>query len=314
MSFSKVLLIVCFCALSSACSLFGPETEKPDIPENTLYLQSIDALKDGNYTLAVEKLELLEARYPFGEFSQQAQLELIFAYYKNDEPDAAIVSADRFVRLNPAHENVDYAYYLKGLAAFEQTSGWLEKYLPIDENQRDPGAALESFDAFANLVGRYPNSQYAADANKRMLFLKNRLATHEVQVAQYYMERGAYIAAANRGRYVVENYQETLATPRALELMYQAYTQLKLDDLAQDSKSVLAENFPDYSIQSYESKRDSLLSTATFGLLGATNNKPPLWSPAIETTPGTDKNADNQHNSDTTKRSWLDRLSFGLFK
>ncbi|MFT5708667.1 MAG: outer membrane protein assembly factor BamD, partial [Oceanospirillaceae bacterium] len=130
MHFSKILFIVSFCAITSGCSVFGPEAEKPDIPENTLYLQAIDALKDANYLLAVEKLELLEARYPFGEYSQQAQLELIFAYYKNDERDAAIVSADRFIRLNPVHENVDYAYYLKGLAAFEQTSGWVEKYLP----------------------------------------------------------------------------------------------------------------------------------------------------------------------------------------
>ncbi|NQZ31623.1 MAG: outer membrane protein assembly factor BamD [Oceanospirillaceae bacterium] len=313
MSFSKVLLIVCFCALTSACSLFGPEAEKPDIPENTLYLQSIDALKDGNYPLAVEKLELLEARYPFGQFSQQAQLELIYAYYKNDEPDAAIVSADRFVRLNPAHENVDYAYYLKGLAAFEQTSGWLEKYLPIDENQRDPGAALESFDAFAVLVGRYPDSQYAVDANKRMLFLKNRLATHEVQVAQYYMERGAYIAAANRGRYVVENYQETLATPRALELMYQAYTQLKLDDLAADSKSVLAKNFPNYSIRTYESSVENLLSTVTFGLLGGSSGQPPAWTPDIKSNTANDAETKNAQDDDSQERSWLNRISFGLF-
>ena len=311
MSFSKVVLIVCFSVLTSACSLFGPEPEKPDIPENTLYLQSIDALKEKNYSLAVEKLELLEARYPFGEFSQQAQLELIYAYYKNAEADAAIVSADRFIRLNPSNENVDYAYYMKGLAAFEHTSGWLEKYLPIDQNQRDPGAALESFDAFATLVGRYPNSQYALDANQRMLFLKNRLATHEVQVAQYYMDREAYVAAANRGRYVVEHYQQSLATPRALEIMYQAYTQLGLDDLAADSKLVLSTNFPDYSLKDYQANVDSLLSTVTFGLFGSTSTEPPLWTPATAPSPPVEFEVEGS--ATEAERSWLDKLSFGLF-
>ncbi len=310
MSLSKFLLIVSFCALLSACSLFGPEQEKPDIPEDQLYTQSIEALQTGNYALAVDKLELMEARYPFGQYSQQAQLELIFAYYKNDEPDAAIVSAQRFIRLNPTHENIDYAYYLQGLAAFEQTSGWIEKYLPIDQNQRDPGSALESFDAFATLVGRYPDSQYAQDANKRMLFLKNRLATHEVQVAQYYMERGAYVAAANRGRYVVENFQESLATPRALELMYQAYTQLKMDDLARDAKLVLNSNFPNYSVSNYQESVDSLLSTATFGLFGQTASKPPMWTPTTEASQPASQVLEAQSEQ---KKSWFNKLSFGLF-
>jgi len=312
MRFTKIFTIVSFCLLTTACSLFGPEIEKPDIPENTLYTQSIDALKEENYQLAVEKLELLEARYPFGQYSQQAQLELIFAYYKNSEPDAAIVSAERFIRLNPVHENVDYAYYLKGLAAFEQTSGFIDKYLPIDINQRDPGAAIESFDSFATLVGRYPNSQYAQDANKRMLYLKNRLATHEVQVAEYYMRRGAFVAAANRGRYVVENFQESLATPRALEIMFQAYSQLKLDDLATDAKSVLSENFPNYSIRKYNKSNVNLLSTATFGLLGANDSTPPSWTPTTPKRATTEESGENTA-PDSQEKTWLNKLSLGLF-
>ncbi|EPJ54929.1 MAG: competence protein ComL [Osedax symbiont Rs2] len=312
MRFTKFFFIVSFCLLTTACSLFGPEIEKPDIPENTLYTQSIDALKEENYQLAVEKLELLEARYPFGQYSQQAQLELIFAYYKNSEAEAAIVSAERFIRLNPVHENVDYAYYLKGLAAFEQTSGFLDKYLPIDINQRDPGAAIESFDSFATLVGRYPNSQYAQDANKRMLFLKNRLATHEVQVAEYYMRRGAFVAAANRGRYVVENFQETLATPRALEIMFQAYSQLKMDDLATDAKLVLSENYPNYSIKRYNKSTVNLLSTATFGLLGSNDSEPPSWTPAIPKQTSADTSEENS-SSDSQEKTWLNKLSLGIF-
>jgi outer membrane protein assembly factor BamD len=312
MSFSKLLCIVSFCLLTSACSLFGPEPEKPDIPEKTLYQLALDALKDDQYELAITNLELLEARYPFGQYSQQAQLELIYAYHKNSEPDAAIVSADRFIRLNPTHENVDYAHYLKGLTAFEQTSGWLEKYLPIDQNQRDPGAALESFDAFAQLVGRYPNSQYADDANKRMLFLKNRLATQEVQIAEHYMQRSAYVAAANRGRYVIENFQESLAAPRALEIMYQAYTQLKLDDLANDAKTVLQTNFPNYTITAYQDSADSLLSTATFGLFGSTTAKPPLWTPAPVQQPNSEVEQQVIEKQEK-KSSWFNKATFGLF-
>ncbi len=312
MSLSKILFIVSFCALTSACSLLGPEIEKPDIPENTLYQQAIDALKDTNFPLAVEKLELLESRYPFGQYSQQAQLELIYAYYKNDELDAAVVSADRFIRLNPLHENVDYAYYLKGLSAFEQTSGWIAKYLPIDQNQRDPGSALESFDAFATLVARHPNSQYALDANQRMIFLKNRLATHEVQVADYYMKREAYVAAANRARYVIENFQESVATPRALEIMYQAYTQLKAEDLANDARLVLSKNFPNYNVSQYEKNVESMLSTATFGLLGGSTKQPPKWNgQSVQPAAATEQPAEEVKSS--SERSWLNRASFGLF-
>jgi len=160
-------------------------------------------------------------------------------------------------------------------------------------------------------VSRHPDSQYALDANKRMLFLKNRLSTHEVQVAQYYMERSAYVAAANRGRFVIENYQESIATPRALEIMYQAYTQLGLDDLAADSKLVLNKNFPNYSVSNYETKVDSLLSTATFGLFGSTSKQPPLWSPATAVEQAPEEIIEDKDPSQ--KRSWFDTMTFGLF-
>ncbi|MGB1236950.1 MAG: outer membrane protein assembly factor BamD [Pseudomonadales bacterium] len=311
MRFRNLLLIVSFSLITAACSWLPEEKEEPDIPETELYQQSVDALQQGQFKVAVEKLELLEARYPFGQYSQQAQLELIFAYYKNNERDAAIVSADRFIRLNPVHENVDYAYYLKGLAAFEQSGTFIEKYLPIDINQRDPGGAVESFDAFATLTSRFPSSQYAADANKRMLFLKNRLATHEVQVAEYYMSRGAFVAAANRARYVIENYKGTPVTPRALELMYQAYSQLKLDDLAGDAKLVLTTNYPNYNVQQYQAFSESLLSTATFGLFGSRSGEKPQW-----TTPETQQvepKAEEAPAAEAKKSSWLNKLSFGLF-
>ncbi|BBB27720.1 outer membrane protein assembly factor BamD [Amphritea japonica] len=301
MRLTKLLAIISITLIASGCSWFGgDEKETPDVPEQELYQSALDMLEGENFPLAIEKLQLLEARYPFGRFSDQAQLELIFAYHKNYEPEAARATADRFIRLNPNHANLDYAYYLKGLTSFEQDRTFFEKYLPIDETQRDPGSALESFQSFQQLVSRFPNSQYAPDAQKRMTYLKNRLATHEVHVARYYVTREAWIAAANRGRYVVENYQETPALPDALSVMVLAYTELGMTDLAADSQAVLDANFPGYQSNISLAKKESLLSTATFGLLGSSETTRPVVKSAQAKQPAQD-------------RSWFSRLTFGIF-
>lgn len=220
MRFVKTCAALALVTLLSACSWWGGgDQPPPDIPEQQLYEEALSAMEQDNYSLAVEKLQMLEARYPFGRYSEQAQLELIYAYFRTYEPESASAAADRFIRLHPNHENIDYAYYMKGLTAFEQDRSFLTRFLPLDESQRDPGAARDSFDAFSTLVNRYPESEYAPDAQKRMQYLKNRLAAHEVHVASYYMKRQAWVAAANRGRYVVENYQETPAVPDALAIM-----------------------------------------------------------------------------------------------
>ena len=302
MRLTKLLAIISITLMASGCSWFGgDEKETPDVPEQELYQSALDLLEGENYPLAIEKLQLLEARYPFGRFSDQAQLELIFAYHKNYEPEAARATADRFIRLNPNHANLDYAFYLKGLTSFEQDRTFFEKYLPIDETQRDPGSALESFQSFQQLVSRFPNSQYAPDAQKRMTYLKNRLATHEMHVARYYVKREAWIAAANRGRYVVENYQETPALPDALSVMVLAYTELGMTDLAADSQAVLDANFPEYQSNISLAKKESLLSTATFGLLGSNETTRPVVNPAQAKQP------------ESAERSWFSRLTFGVF-
>lgn len=301
MRLAKLLAIVSITLMASGCSWFGgDEKEAPDVPEQELYESALDLLESENYPLAIEKLQLLEARYPFGRFSDQAQLELIFAYHKNYEPEAARATSDRFIRLNPNHANLDYALYLKGLTSFEQDRTFFEKYLPIDETQRDPGSALESFQSFQQLVSRFPNSQYAPDSQKRMTYLKNRLATYEVHVARYYVKREAWIAAANRGRYVVENYQETPAVPDALSVMVLAYSELGMADLAGDSQAVLDTNFPGYQSNISLAKKESLLSTATFGLLGSNETA----RPTVKTT---------QTKQPEQKRSWFSRLTFGIF-
>ncbi|MGB0467581.1 MAG: outer membrane protein assembly factor BamD [Pontibacterium sp.] len=297
MRITKIFAIVAFCMLATACSSTDKK-DLPDIPEQKMYEEALEALETENYMLAVEKLQLLEARYPFGRYSEQAQLELTFAYFKNYEPEAARASADRFIRLHPNHENIDYAYYLKGLTAFEQDQAFFIKYLPLDESQRDPGAALDGFESFRTLLQRYPESEYAPDARKRMVHLKNRLATHEVHVARYYIQRGAYLAAANRGRYVVENLQKTPAIPAALSAMIESYTLLGMQDLADDTMAVLKATYPNYIYQPVKTPAKTLFDAATFDLFhGASAQTQP---PAI-------------NNTDQPERSWLNRLSFGLF-
>lgn len=302
----KVLTFTVLCSLATACSWFG-DKEIPDVPEQQLYDEAMTALDVGEYQTAVDKLQMLEARYPFGRFSEQAQLELIYAYHKNYEPEAASAAADRFIRLHPSHENIDYAYYLKGLTAFEQDRTLFERYLPIDITQRDPGAALSSFESFSTLLNRYPNSQYAPDARKRMVFLKNRLATYEIHVADYYMKRGAFVAAANRGRYVVENLKETPAVPDALAIMFQAYTELGLTDQANSAREVLLTNYPDYDLRTYRQDNKSLLETASFGLLG---------SPEEPVAPAKrmNKNAKPSAEEQDAERPWYHKATFGVFE
>jgi len=203
------------------------------------------AMDAENYQKAIKLYETLEARYPFGDYAAQTQLNIAYAYYKNDDPEAAIAAADRFIKIHPRNASVDYAYYLKGLVNFNRSIGFIERFLPTDASQRNPSNVKESYDNFEVLVKRFPQSKYIPDAKQRMLSLRNNLAMYEVHVARFYLKRRAYIAAANRGGYVIKEYQRTPAVPYALQVMEQAYTHLGLDDLAADAKRVYEQNYPD---------------------------------------------------------------------
>ncbi len=234
--------------LLGGCAWFG---EKDDDEANNwtverLYSEAKGALDSGYYSKAVEYYEFLETRFPFGVFGQQSLLDLAYAYYKTEEFDSAISACDRFIRLYPQNAHVDYAYFLKGVINFNRGRGLTERFLPIDSSRRDQSSALTSFRAFSELLERYPQSQYAEDAKKRMVFLRNRLARHEIHVADYYMKRGAYLAAANRARTVVESYPRTPAAPDALALMAKAYKVLEMPELAADTVRVLKLNYPDH--------------------------------------------------------------------
>lgn len=246
-------LIAFFPLLASALIVSGcASTDDEDDPTadwtaQELYESATKELNSGDYELAIEYYESVEARFPFGQFAEQAQLGTAYAYFKYEEYDSAIATADRFIKLHPTHENVDYAYYLRGLASFHKKDSPMDAILPQDPSMRDPSSARESFNYFAELVKRFPNSKYAPDSIKRMKHQRNTLAKHEINVANYYLKRGAYVAVVNRAKYVVENYPQTPAIPEALDMLNIAYQKLQMQDLAADAKRVLDKNFPDYS-------------------------------------------------------------------
>lgn len=247
MRITGLLLLLSLLGATSGCSLIPDQI---DVTENwsasKFYSEAKKALSEGDYEEAIKYYEQLESRFPFGKFAQQAQVEIAYAYYKYDEPESALAAADRFIKLHPRHPHVDYLYYLKGLVNFNAGKDLVSKYVPQDPTQRDPGAARASFEDFSILVRKYPNSKYSADSRQRMLFLRNNLSEYEIHVANYYMRRDAYIAAANRAKYVVENYQKTTAIPKALSIMARAYKLMGLQDLSNDAVRVLELNFPNH--------------------------------------------------------------------
>jgi outer membrane protein assembly factor BamD len=242
----RILAVLLAATLLNACGLLPEQIdETKNWSAEKLYNKAKDELQDANYEDAVKYFEKLEARYPYGPYAQQAQLEVAYAYYKDNEPASAIASCDRFIKLHPDHPNVDYAYYLKGLANFNEDNGPLAALASQDLSERDPKAAEESFDAFKELTTRFPNSKYTPDALARMKYLVNSLASHEIHAADYYYKRGAYVAAANRVKYALDHYQQAPAIEQGLAIMAESYGKLGLYDLRDDTLQVLKKNFPD---------------------------------------------------------------------
>lgn len=239
--------LIIFGLLLHGCSLLPePTDETKDWSASRIYSEAKDAMNASDYEDAIKYYEMLESRYPFGRYAEQGQIEIAYVYYKYDEPESAIGAADRFIKLHPNHPHVDYAYYLKGLINFNRDAGFLSRLLRQDLTTRDPSAAKTAFQDFSTLVQKFPNSRYSADARQRMLYLRNSLSEYEIRVARYYMTRGAYVAAANRCKYLIENYERTRSVPEALEVLAEAYDKLKLPILAADARRVLTASYPDY--------------------------------------------------------------------
>lgn len=228
-------------AVTAGCRSTSPERFTTPEP---LYDLGRKALDQSDYAEAIRHYEMLEARFPFSNVARQGHLDLMYAYYKNDAPESAIDQAEQFIRENPTHPRVDYAYYIKGLANFERDRNFLERWFRVDLSKRPPSDARSSFQSFQSLLQRFPDSQYASDARQRMIALRNRLADYELHVARYYMRRGAYVGALNRSKYVLENYDGAPAVKESLEIMEAAYKRLDLDDLATNAERVLKESYP----------------------------------------------------------------------
>ena len=229
----------------TACSIFSSDKDADPLKGKSaeeIYAQAKEQMDNVSYDKAIKLFESLQARYPYGRHAQQAQLEMAYAYYKQDEPDSALSTIERFIKQYPNNAHVDYAYYLKGLVNFDEDLGLFGDITDPDLSERDPKSAREAFDAFKDLVTRFPDSKYAADSRLRMQYLVNTLARHEIQVASYYLRRGAYIAAVNRANGVLAEFPQTPSTRDALQIMVQAYDAMGLKDLRDDAQRVLELN------------------------------------------------------------------------
>lgn len=241
----RIVLLLVLPLFVSACASTDPEDEFANVPAATLLEYARGALEDDRYAEAIELYKQLESRFPYGRPAEQAQLDIAYAYYKNAEPELAVAAADRFIRLHPTHERVDYAYYLKGIASYRERAGFFARLTGTDDlSDRDTRPAREAYTTFGELVSRFPDSPYAADARQRMIHLVNVLAKHDVSVARYYLAHGAYVAVVNRAKKVLEEYQRTPSVEDALGLMAIAYREMGLTDLMQDTVRILEHNFP----------------------------------------------------------------------
>jgi outer membrane protein assembly factor BamD len=245
--------------------------------EQQYYEAAQKAMDANNFIMAVEQLEELESRFPFGRYAVQTQLDLIYAYYRSLEYTAAALQADRFIRQNPTHEDVDYAYYMKGLSNFSTDRGLLARILPTTPAERDISPIQRAFSDFSELLNKFPNSRYAHDAQQRMIYLRNLMAEHELIAARYYVQRQAFVAVLNRAKTVMENYPKTPAVPEAMALAVKAYRELDLPQLAARTEKLLSNNYPNYPELNAQGKLEYEPVTrkakpwyhwVTFGLIG----------------------------------------------
>ena len=271
-----ILGIFMLLLIVSSCS---SNEEMPDerLVEKELYDQAQTRLKNGSFSTAILSLEALESRFPFGRYAEQAQAELIYAYYMNSQFEASQSAAERFINLHPRHSHTGYAFYMKGLAAFTDDSGLFSRYFQSDLAKREVVMAQTSFGELSEFISRYPESKYVPHAKQRMIYLRNLLAEHEIYVADFYMKRGAYLAAIGRAKYVIENLPNTPQTPFALSILVEAYEILEYEELRHTSLEILNANYPNFDFQGNESvKERSWANILTLGLIGKEDIERPI--------------------------------------
>jgi len=241
-SITKLILALLLSLLVGCASTSNPTTW----PASEFYNQAQEAISIKDFQTAIKHYEDLEIQHPFSPYTQQAQLEVAYAYYKYDEPDSAIAAANRYIKLYPRAKDVDYAYYLRGLVSFERGMSTLDLTLGLDFSKRQPKTTKDAFRHFEDLIKRYPDSKYVNDAKQRMLDIRNRLAEYELHAANYYFRRGAYLSAVKRAQYALANYPQTPAVPDALIIIIKAYRQLGINDLADDAFKIFKLNYPEH--------------------------------------------------------------------
>ena len=236
----KSALLLGLAAIALGCQR---ENVVEDQGPELLYEKGFSAMDASNYPGAIQYFQALEARYPFSPETRQAQLDLIYLYYRSQQPELAIDAAEEFERENPTHERIDYCLYMRGLTYFDQAPNIIEKLFRVDLSLRPPKDTMRSFSTFQELVRRFPDSEYVPDARQRMVFLRNRLAEYENHVADYYIRRGAYVAAINRAKYALEHYPEAPQLEKTLLILVTAYEELGMTDLAVDARRVLRQTY-----------------------------------------------------------------------
>ena len=240
----KLTILSLFLFAVSGCSLLPDQIDvTKDWSANRFYFEAHESMTSGDYEKAIEYFEKLQARFPYDKHSMQAQIEVIYTYYKWEEPESAIAAADRFIKQHPRHPKVDYVYYMRGLVHYNKGQTIFSKIAPTDPSARDPKAMREAFQYFSKLVERFPKSKYSADARQRMLYTRNKLAEHELHVARFYIGREAFVAAAKRTSYVIENFQKTPAVKLAIEMQIEIYEKMGMEQLAADSRRVYEQNY-----------------------------------------------------------------------
>lgn len=244
----KLALFLPLLLAIGACSLFhhGQRDTLNNMTVEQLYQRAHGMSQDGNWGAAETVYQKLIARFPYGAYNEQSQIELAYAQYKDDKPEDAYSTINEFIKTYPTQKHIAYAYYLRGLINFDRTETALQRLIGIGPSRFDQGYALQSFDDFNTLVARFPDTRYAADARQRMVYLRNQLAQSELNVARYYLQRQAYIAAADRAKYVVEHYQRAPEVSDALAVMAKSYHKLGQQQLADQATQVLKLNYPDH--------------------------------------------------------------------
>ncbi|KPQ27178.1 MAG: outer membrane protein assembly factor BamD [Marinobacter excellens HL-55] len=270
----RLLLLSTIIAFAAGCA---SQKEAEVLPEETYYENARQAMNSGNFNEAEQNLDALETYYPFGRYAEQAQLDLIYARYQNLDLEGSRAAADRFMRLNPQSENLDYALYMRGLASYNLDIGLAARYFAIDVASRNPGEQLQAFRDFSQLLNRFPDSEYAPDARQRMIAVRNRMAELELHAARYYIKREAYIAANSRARYVVENYPSSPAVEEALILLADTFRFMDIKKGSSDAIATLRQNFPnsaafdengEFQSDRLQRQNRSLTNVVTFGLIG----------------------------------------------